>query len=183
MIGIPIGLIYSNAGEWLIHKYVLHGQGRSKKSFWSFHWHEHHKASRRHDMVDPAYEKPLGGWNAQTKEAVAIAIIALAHAPLFPVAPFFTATVWYSAVRYHHVHRRAHLDLAWAEEHLPWHVDHHLGANQDANWCVTHPWFDNWMGTRVPRDASSSARAPRRDGPTRARAQQEEPAPHWDVAV
>ena len=36
-----------------------------------------------------------------------------------------------------------------AREHLPWHVDHHLGRNQDTNWCVTKPWFDYIMGTRV----------------------------------
>jgi sterol desaturase/sphingolipid hydroxylase (fatty acid hydroxylase superfamily) len=154
MIGIPIGLIYSNAGEWLIHKYVLHGLGRRKKSFWSFHWHEHHKASRRNAMRDEAYDRPLRGWNAQTKEAVAIFGVALAHLPLLPVAPFFVGTVWYSAVHYHRVHRRAHLDPVWAEEHLPWHVDHHLGVNQDANWCVTRPWFDEWMGTRIARDAA-----------------------------
>ena len=91
-------------------------------------------------------------WNAQTKEAAAIFAMGLVHAPLFPVAPFFTATVWYSMIRYHTLHRRAHIDPAWAAEHLPWHVDHHLGPNQDANWCVTHPWFDDWMGTRVMRE-------------------------------
>ena len=36
MIGIPIGLIAANASEWLIHKYVLHGPGKKKDSFWAF---------------------------------------------------------------------------------------------------------------------------------------------------
>ena len=153
MIGIPIGLLYSNLGEWLIHKYVLHGLGRNKRSFWSFHWHAHHRASRKSGMYDAAYASSLwgGGWNAQAKEALSIFLMGVAHAPLLPVAPFFTATVWYSMLRYYRVHQRAHLDPAWAEAHLPWHVDHHLGANQDANWCVTRPWFDDWLGTRVPR--------------------------------
>ena len=30
------------------------------------------------------------------------------------------------------------------------HYDHHMGADQDANWCVTRPWFDWIMGTRKP---------------------------------
>ena len=47
MIGFPIGALVANAGEWLIHKYVLHGLGRRKKSMWAFHWHEHHRSSRR----------------------------------------------------------------------------------------------------------------------------------------
>jgi hypothetical protein len=56
-------------------------------------------------MRDSAYEKPLRGWNAQSKEAAAIFVMGVAHAPLFPVAPFFTATVWYSMIRYHTVHQ------------------------------------------------------------------------------
>jgi len=75
MIGFPLGLLYSNAGEWFIHRYVLHGLRRNKRSLWSFHWH-----------------------------------------------------------------------------------DHHMGPNQEANWCVTQPWFDYVMGTRelyagTPREA------------------------------
>src|SRR5690349_15746488 len=59
MLGIPLGLAASNATEWLIHKYVLHGLGQKKGSFWSFHWHDHHKNVRRNDHVDPDYEHPL----------------------------------------------------------------------------------------------------------------------------
>ena len=44
--------------------------------------------------------------------------------------------------------RRAHLDPEWAREHLPWHYDHHMGRDQNANWCVTYPLFDYVMGTR-----------------------------------
>jgi hypothetical protein len=47
MIGLSIGLFYSNAGEWFIHRYVLHGLGRNKQSLWSFHGHDHHRAYRR----------------------------------------------------------------------------------------------------------------------------------------
>ncbi len=36
MIGIPLGLLWANAGEWAIHKYVLHGLGRRKGTFWAF---------------------------------------------------------------------------------------------------------------------------------------------------
>jgi hypothetical protein len=32
---------------------------------------------------------------------------------------------------------------------IPWHYDHHMNSNQDANWCVTKPWFDYILGTRV----------------------------------
>ncbi|ERS10046.1 MULTISPECIES: hypothetical protein [Marinobacter] len=32
---------------------------------------------------------------------------------------------------------------------IPWHYNHHMNTNQDANWCVTRPWFDYIMGTRI----------------------------------
>ena len=73
MLGIPLGLAASNATEWLVHKYVLHGLGRRKGSFWAFHWHDHHKNARRNDHVDPDYERPLfSHWNGQSKEALAL---------------------------------------------------------------------------------------------------------------
>jgi hypothetical protein len=148
MIGIPLGLLASNMGEWFIHKHVLHGLGRNRKSFWSFHWHEHHRESRKHDMMDVQYRRSLWSWQAQTKEAAALAVGALMLLPFFPFVPFFTGTVWYRMLAYYRIHKRAHLEPHWAKEHLPWHYDHHMGADQNANWCVTHPFFDKVMGTR-----------------------------------
>ena len=148
MIGIPIGLAYCNVGEWLIHKHILHGLGKNRRSFWSFHWHDHHRSARAHGMVDEQYTRSLLSWEPQTKEVVALLGLAAAHLPLLPVAPFFTGTVLYGCLHYYRVHKRAHLDTEWAREHLPWHWDHHMGQDQNANWCVTRPWFDQLLGTR-----------------------------------
>jgi hypothetical protein len=149
MIGIPLGLVYSNVAEWLIHKHLLHGRGRDKKSFWSFHWHEHHAAARKHEMIDEQYRSErLLAWGPKGKELAALVAGAALHLPLLPVAPFFTLTVWYSAANYYRVHRRSHLDTEWAKTNLPWHYDHHMGRDQNANWCVTKPWADGWFGTR-----------------------------------
>jgi hypothetical protein len=149
MIGIPLGLLAANATEWVVHKYVLHGLAQNKGSFWSFHWHDHHRNVRKNDHVDPDYQAPLfSKWNGQSKEALALVGAAIAGAALFPVAPFFAGTVLYTTFNYYRKHKRAHLDPAWAREHLPWHYDHHMGPNQHANWCVTRPWFDHIMGTR-----------------------------------
>ncbi len=150
MLGIPLGLALVNATEWAVHKYILHGRGKNPKSFWKFHWHEHHRAARQHGHVDDAYTKGILNWNGQTKEAAALVAGAIAVAPLLPVAPFFVGAVWYGAVNYYRKHRRAHLDPKWAREHLPWHYDHHMGPNQHKNWCVTRPWMDWVMGTREP---------------------------------
>ena len=168
MIGIPLGLAYHNAMEWVIHKHVLHGRGKHRRSFWSFHFHDHHQAARRRGMSDPDYERGFFQWDARGKEVAALLGAAALHAPLLPLAPWFVATCWYSQLRYYRVHRRSHLDPAWAREHLPWHYDHHMGPNQDANWCVTWPWFDQLMGTRevyagTEREAADMARREARE--------------------
>jgi len=150
VIGIPIGLAVANASEWLVHKYILHGLGRNKKSFWSFHWHTHHKHSRQQGHLDSDYNGSVFQWNGQGKEALGLTLSALSYLPLAPVAPFFVGTIIYSIVNYYRKHKRAHLDPEWARKNLPWHYDHHMGPNQHANWCVTRPWMDILMGTREP---------------------------------
>ncbi|MBX7098669.1 MAG: sterol desaturase family protein [Myxococcaceae bacterium] len=159
MVGIPLGLAWANAFEWVFHKYILHERGQDKRSFWSFHWHEHHRESRKHAFEDPCYRRSVFSWSPQGKEAAALAAGAVAVAPLFPVAPFFVGTLWWSALHYYRVHKRSHLDPEWAKANLPWHYDHHMGKDQNANWCVTHPWFDYVMGTRKRYDYDEKLKA------------------------
>jgi sterol desaturase/sphingolipid hydroxylase (fatty acid hydroxylase superfamily) len=152
MIGIPAGLLFANATEWLMHKYVLHEMGKKPGSYFRFHFHDHHKAARRHGMHDEKYEGDVSPMNDDPagKELRVLLLASAAVLPLAPVAPFFVGTLLYSAANYYVKHRRSHLDPSWAREHLPWHYDHHMGPDQDKNWCVTRPWFDQIMGTREP---------------------------------
>jgi sterol desaturase/sphingolipid hydroxylase (fatty acid hydroxylase superfamily) len=173
MIGFPLGLLYANAGEWFIHKRLLHDRGRDRQSAWSFHFYEHHRESRLNGYRDRYYERSLLGWHAQSKEALGLAGLAVAHLPLLPVAPFFTGGVLFSIARYYHVHKKSHQEPEWAREHLPWHYDHHMGPNQHANWCVTWPFFDYVMGTREPyigteREAKDQKRREAREAAKRA---------------
>jgi len=175
VIGIPLGLAYANAFEWVVHKYVLHGAGRDPKSYWSFHWLEHHRVVRLNGFEDPSYERSVVGKHAQGKEALGLLLGTAAHLPLAPVAPFFVGTVVYSAWNYYRKHKRSHREPEWAREHLPWHYDHHMGPNQDANWCVTRPWMDDLMGTREPyvgteRERQDRERAAAREARKAARA-------------
>jgi hypothetical protein len=149
MLGIPLGLLAANAFEWYAHNKILHEAGRDKKGQAHYHW-DHHREVRRHDFKEAQYEHFFGeDYDRHRFEVEALVKVSLMVSPLFPVAPFFTATLWYSAWNYYHCHRKAHENPEWAREHLSWHVDHHLGRNQDTNWCVTKPWFDYIMGTRV----------------------------------
>lgn len=149
MLGIPLGLLTANAFEWYAHNYLLHEAGRNKTGPAHYHW-DHHREVRRHDFNEEQYSHYFGENYARHRyEIEALVKVSLLVSPLFPVAPFFTATLWYSAWNYYHCHRKSHENPDWARENLPWHVDHHLGRNQDTNWCVTKPWFDYIMGTRV----------------------------------
>ena len=64
------------------------------------------------------------------------------------IFPVFVAGVCVHALVYFLIHRKSHLDIEWAKKYVPWHYDHHMGKNQDANWCVTFPFWDHILGTR-----------------------------------
>ena len=149
MLSFLAGMAYGNAGEWIMHKYVLHEIGRKRDSFWSFHWKDHHKNVRRNGFRDPDYDAGFKLDSTLTKEAALLLGAAAAHLPLFPLAPGFTLGVWTPIALYFAIHTKSHLDPEWAKKYVPWHYDHHMGKDQDANWCITYPLADYVMGTRV----------------------------------
>lgn len=157
LLGAALGLLHANAVEWLTHKYVLHGLGKRKGSMWRFHWAQHHRIARKNGMYDKSYEAPFWSWSDRGKEIAGIVGLALLHLPLIKVAPYFTCAVLFSSGNYLYRHRKAHLDIEWGKKHMPHHWDHHMGANQDANWCVSYPWFDWILGTRERTPAAAPA--------------------------
>jgi hypothetical protein len=151
-----LGLVYANLGEWLMHRYILHGLGRDPQSFWAYHWHEHHAVCLKHNMIDPGYQRlDFCSWNIQTKELAALAAIIMGHMPLFLLSPIFAVALYTSLALYYYRHRKAHLDSEWARQHLRWHYEHHLCGTRPANWCVTWPWCDYLLGTRVKSNLPS----------------------------
>lgn len=143
-----LALLYANLGEWLFHKFILHGLGKNVDSIWAFHFHEHHAICVKYVMFDPGYQQlNLLGWNAQTKELAVFVTVVLLHLPLLWVCPVFTLTLYASLSLYYFKHRKAHLDPVWAKEHLTWHYEHHVNPGS-GNWCVTWPWCDYLLGTR-----------------------------------
>jgi len=148
-----LAFIYANAGEWFFHRYVLHGMGKRRGSFFNYHCFEHHKVCIENNMLDPGYGRWPRSLNGQAREAIVLFMIVGAHLPLFFFIPGFVAGLSTSIVLYYYRHRRSHLDREWAFEHLRWHYDHHMSTDHEpANWCITWPWFDYLMGTRVRND-------------------------------
>ena len=148
LVQIALGVIIANLYEWIIHKYVLHGLGKKKKSFWSAHWKMHHKKARKNEYFDDDYLKLFKGWNEGTKEILSLVALSVIQIPSFFLFPLYSATMIFMALAYFLVHRKSHLDPEWGKRWAPWHYDHHMGKNQDANWCVTFPLWDYILGTR-----------------------------------
>lgn len=147
--GFVVAILWANVLEWSIHRYVLHGQGRRRSSFWAFHWIDHHKAVRRNGFEDADYVSHPFRWNAQGKEVVSLTGLFLLSLPFMWVSWGFVIGSWVSIANYYSLHRWAHLHPAWCRRWMPWHYDHHMGPDQDQNWCVTWPLMDHLLGTRV----------------------------------
>ena len=158
--GFVTGLVVANAFEWFAHKYILHGTHRIGQSRYSplpenmkSHW-EHHREVRKDGFQDYGYIEGLSNWRTRN-ELISLAIAAGTFSLIsFKFSKGFALSNWYCAANYFYMHRKAHLEPEWAKRTIPWHYDHHMNSNQDANWCVTKPWFDYVMGTRVVSDVA-----------------------------
>ena len=150
LLQVLLGVLIANLTEWLAHKYVLHGLGKRKGSSWSSHWAVHHRKSRRNEHFDEDYLAVFeGGMNEGRQELLGVLLLACLQIPTFFIFPWYAGTTVLMAAAYFFVHRRAHLEPEWAQRWVPWHYDHHMGKNQDANWGVTLPIWDHILGTRI----------------------------------
>ena len=164
--GFLVGLVVANGFEWVAHNYILHGQHRPGKPRFSpvprsmkSHW-EHHREVRKTDFSDYGYVEGIRNWRTKN-EIISLAVVAGVFVPVFyPISKGMSLSVVYSACNYYYIHRRAHLEPEWAMKKIPWHYDHHMNSNQDANWCVTKPWFDYILGTRVISSADLQEQNP-----------------------
>jgi len=148
LLSIPLAIVYSHLLEWVLHKYVLHGLGKNKKSPWASHWHVHHRRSRHNDNYDEDYHKGFFDKTVRS-EILGLGFLSIMHIPTIMLSPLFYFALVVSGIRYYQIHKRSHLDLEWAKKYVPWHYDHHMGKNQDVNWGVTTDWIDKVTGTRM----------------------------------
>ena len=112
------------------------------KSKLKFHW-KHHGIARKNGNLDPDYKLKI--WHNETKLTVAAMIL---HSPLLFYFPVFTTVVLAYATAYIFLHRKTHEHVDFFKRWMPWHYEHHMGRNQNANWCVVCPLMDHLMGTR-----------------------------------
>ncbi len=153
--GFISGLVVANGFEWVAHKFILHGTHRAGQTRYSpvprsmqSHW-EHHREVRKHQFEDDSYVQGLSHWRTRNEIGSLVVVAGVAGLIFYPFSKGMSLAAAYSAGNYYYIHRRAHLEPDWAKHKIPWHYDHHMNSNQDANWCVTKPWFDYILGTRV----------------------------------
>lgn len=142
---IAVGYIYGHVAEYYLHK-LLHARGKKKKSLLGFHFHDHHKTARLNEFRDDNYLDSVFQWNEIGKEIFYLSLTVLSHLPVVLVAPWFYATLVFSAIEYYWVHRKSHIDTEWAKRYLPWHYDHHMG-DQNKSWGVRSDILDRLFGT------------------------------------
>jgi len=134
-----LGFLYANFLDWGTHILLHKPRGKSKLKF---HW-KHHRIARKNHNRDPDYK--LKVWHNETKITVAAMIL---HAPLLFYFPVFAGVVLAYATVYIFLHRKTHEHVEFFKKWCPWHYEHHMGKNQNANWCVVCPLMDHIMGTR-----------------------------------
>lgn len=160
MLGFPVGVFVVNGMEWYFHKVWLHEFPSKFRNSPFFTHIAHHKRARLNGFHDQGYAESMFKNSEMYTEKTALIGLAVASTVFLPVAPFFTAGLYYGIHNYWKVHAKAHLDPEYARKRIPWHYDHHMTSNQNANWCVTRPWFDYIMGTRVLTEASETETNP-----------------------
>ena len=134
-----MGFFYANFLDWGVHVLLHKPRGNSKLKF---HW-KHHKIARRNNNHDPDYKLKI--WHNETYLTVAGMLL---HLPLVFVWPSFAWTAISYAFVYVILHRKTHQHVEFFKKWCPWHYEHHMGRNQNANWCVVCPMMDYIMGTR-----------------------------------
>jgi hypothetical protein len=139
-----IAWLYGHVIEYILHKHVLHNHKKFKKIF-KRHFGAHHKISRKNEMYDENYLKYFKSESAF--ELLGLGFLLVSHSLLILYLPWAYFTLVASAISYYFVHRKAHIDVEWGREWLPWHAAHHMGKDQNLNWGVRLPIIDVIAGT------------------------------------
>lgn len=133
------GLVVANFLEWGIHKYILHELGKKKKSIFSFHWGIHHRKARKTRFYDES---------VSAREFFGLLFLCLLFSPVAAFSLSIYVGMFLYAVAYLVLHNIAHKNPTVAYTYMRWHYDHHMGSNQNTNWCVVVPLADYVLGTR-----------------------------------
>lgn len=146
LIQVLLGVLFANLVEVLAHKYILHGLGKKKNSFFSHHWVHHHMA-RKWKFYDPLYLLPFWNWDHRFKEVLGIVLLCILVFPFWFYFKIFAITLWVYALSYIVLHKYMHMYPKFGQKWFPWHHRHHVIGNQEHSWGVLLPIIDYILGT------------------------------------
>jgi len=147
MVWFFAGVVLGWLIEWWAHKYLLHNFSRRLFSY--AHFSIHHRNCRKNGFYDADYEVfPPKEMDRGLMEVILIVSAIVAAMPIMLLSFWLWLGVSCHAVFYYFIHRKSHLDVEWGKKWLPWHYQHHMGKDQNANWGVTNPVFDHIFRTR-----------------------------------
>ena len=130
MIYFLIGLIYVNFLEWVLHRFVLHGLGKSRSSRFNFHIVHHYVSSVCHMEDSPSL-----------LEAFYMTLVTFMHVWMIYISVWLYAGALAGGTLYWVVHSLVHTYPKLMYPYFPWHYSHHTWY-PNHNWCVTYPLFD-----------------------------------------
>jgi len=139
--------VFSNLVEWLTHKYILHGLGKNKKSWFHFHW-QHHHISKKHNFIDEDYKLGFLKSSSFRREVFSLIGILILNFWILFIWPLVFYFCIFFTVLYFFCHAYSHINPDWCKKYLKHHWQHHMGKNQDLNFCVTFPLWDHILKTR-----------------------------------
>ena len=132
VIEVLVAILYANLLEYVIHRYLFHGLGKSSSSMFAFHLRDHYIIARKNGFTDKRISR---------KEIISILAAILIHSPLAYLSPVFFYSVSTYGLLFVVIHNTLHYYPAFAKRFFWWHWNHHM-RNQNKSWAVVIPIID-----------------------------------------
>ncbi len=138
VILVAVGFLYFSFLEYCIHRWIVHPLSKKHYSFFKLHLFNHHRIAKNEAMIDADYSN-------DNKFIIGIMFF---HMPMIIISSTLLFGIIIYTIVYSIMHQRCHSIPGWARRHAPWHYDHHMGPNHDANWGTVIPLWDALLCTR-----------------------------------
>ena len=140
-----VAFVMTSLTELISHKYILHGLGKKKGSWFSYHIN-HHRVVRK-DYIDPDYKAGFFKSSPYRREVLSLFLLFMSNISLLWVWPMLFYWLAFFTVAYFWGHSKSHTNPKWGMKYMRWHYDHHR-FHEEGNWGVTSCFIDYVLGTR-----------------------------------
>jgi sterol desaturase/sphingolipid hydroxylase (fatty acid hydroxylase superfamily) len=128
------GYVSSHILEYIAHRYLFHN--KFFRRMYKLHMIEHHGSVIKSKFVDNDYISKSAIYHSNETLYIFLLLLVCLPLTLNIYFSFIYCGLAIGALQYLYVHIKSHVDPQWALKNVPWHVEHHLGKNQNINWGV-----------------------------------------------